>query len=202
MEKISNVKGIWPNVRFTLQNEHLLLMKRLSFGYSLNTEYDDLVIPTIERKRPFGNSDIVYDVCEILSYDRNEVGSFSDEKRLQAIQYIIELPIAMCVVFHYQKFDLGEYELPSDMISVIYYRYTCVRNYIELQPALQLIKEQLADMPDFERHYKRLNEIALTINKGDNPIDKLLENLYWYKNVPDFVKKAIEILERYKGEKR
>ena len=49
-------------VYFILTNEHLKLMKKLWF-----TSYDNKLI--IEPKTPYGNSDIMNDICKILDIE-------------------------------------------------------------------------------------------------------------------------------------
>lgn len=55
--------------RFTLTNEHLLLIKRMNIVF-----YDDAYdgAPAVDIKRPYGNSDVISDVAEIIGIEKQE----------------------------------------------------------------------------------------------------------------------------------
>lgn len=104
---------------FTMKKEHLLLLSRMYTAW--NPNYSDMGAPTIDSKRPYGNSGIFEDIDEILTGRRiNEEqlegnGSNYDEyvgelyDQYEALHK--ETETALQIVLQTQSFELGKYQL-------------------------------------------------------------------------------------------
>lgn len=79
--------------RFELSPDHIKLLKRMRFQLYEDT---DLVSIGVDGKRPFGNSDWVGDIFDILgwepTFDRN---GMTDESEERALRIMAELPMAL-----------------------------------------------------------------------------------------------------------
>jgi hypothetical protein len=85
--------------QFKLQEEHLVLLKAAYVDWE-HTEYG---APAIDPKRPYGNSDVEEDVCEILGWDISV-------KREDAADLHRETATALQVILTAQTFEPGLYE--------------------------------------------------------------------------------------------
>lgn len=57
-----------PGLTFTVTDDHLRLLKRVYIGW----EHCEYGAPAIDCKRPYGNSDVAQDICEILGWEFDE----------------------------------------------------------------------------------------------------------------------------------
>src|SRR6476659_2047660 len=55
----------FDNIFFTVTDQHLALMKEMNVGW----DEGEFGAPNIDPKRPYGNSDVLHDICEILGID-------------------------------------------------------------------------------------------------------------------------------------
>ena len=182
-----------PNtVEFELKEEHIKLAAKLHMRVSVDTEYDDSYIPEIDRKRPFGNGGATYSVMEILEWQRGEDGEY-DEKSVRAAEMLlIELPVALEIIFRNQTFTPGIYEVDE---YGAYYNYTHVRNYRLLQKPLKEIESNASEN---ERKYMHnLREMCMNVS-GTDPY-RIINDLKMFHSVP-FIKKAIRIFKKYQEE--
>jgi hypothetical protein len=84
---------------FEIKPEHLTLLKN-AYVYWNDCEYG---APSIDCKRPYGNSDVIGDVAEILGLDVNTV----DEKCLDQLHQETLETLQICLQL--QKFETGIY---------------------------------------------------------------------------------------------
>ena len=96
--------------RFTLTNEHLKLIKRMNIRFD-DDAYDGA--PAVDIKRPYGNSDVMNDVAEIIGIEKSEddrgekywpKGTHAYCKSLHE-----ETAKALQVCLAAQSFEAGEY---------------------------------------------------------------------------------------------
>lgn len=90
---------------FDMTDEHLKLVSRLCVG-NHNGQ------PAISGKRPFGNSNIIMDVFEILEWsqpDWDSGGVWSNDDKNRAKKIVREVATALEVALHTGAFDVGRY---------------------------------------------------------------------------------------------
>ncbi len=87
---------------FRLTEQHLKLLKSIYI-----TDYDG--VPTVDSKRPFGNSSITYDIAEILDIEYDEDEGLSDEQESLCIDLFEELTEALQIVLQNAEVELGDY---------------------------------------------------------------------------------------------
>lgn len=94
--------------RFVLTEDHLKLIRRMYVGWC-NIESG---APEIDPKRPYGNSDVYFDMAKILGipFDRESDTPFSAEveKRFRLLHRSMET--ALQIVLRVGKFEAGIYE--------------------------------------------------------------------------------------------
>lgn len=86
--------------KFEITEEHLKLAKRMYVSWE-DCEYG---APSINCKRPYGNSDVEDDICEILGFERieadyEEVYSTEDLKYAEMIHLQMETVLQICLKF-------------------------------------------------------------------------------------------------------
>ena len=91
-------------MEFTLKEEHLKLLKRMYVGWS-ECEFG---APEINPKRPYGNSDVIGDIHEILTGDTNSE-NISDELYDYYNNLHYDTQIALQIAVRTQQFKLGRY---------------------------------------------------------------------------------------------
>ena len=102
---------------FEIKEEHLKLLKRAYVSWD-NCEFG---APAINCKRPYGNSDVLSDIAEIINFkpkieynededeDEDEVYfSPEEEKYLKSIHK--ETKMALQIILAVGKFEIGGYE--------------------------------------------------------------------------------------------
>ena len=60
---------------FTVQHEHLTLLRNSYIGYNNYTEFG---APRVDPKRPYGNSDVYLDIAEILGIEADGTDEYGD----------------------------------------------------------------------------------------------------------------------------
>lgn len=99
--------------KFTLTEDHLKLLRRMYVGWCP----DEYGAPEIDPKRPYGNSDVEWDVHEILANgSRDDFGEDADMPlELERKYYEIhkETQTALQVVLATGTFEPGEYTADS-----------------------------------------------------------------------------------------
>ena len=86
------------NQRFTVTEEHLKLLRRAEVRWD-DSEYG---APAIDSKRPYGNSDVVLDILEILGLDKGTVtiGGVTTEIDISDMDEPPEHLVAHCNKLH------------------------------------------------------------------------------------------------------
>ena len=96
---------------FDLTTDHLKLLQRMYVGWS-DEEYG---APEIDPKRPYGNSSVEDDICEILGVemipdpDEADAWVFPDAEKHRAAQIHREMGFALQIVLMTQQFRPGRY---------------------------------------------------------------------------------------------
>lgn len=90
-------------MKFELKPEHIKLLSSAYIGWN-DAEYG---APEIDPKRPYGNSDVEEDICDILGWDRKE-----DLEKARDIH--VETRVALEIILNTQKFETGIYESHLD----------------------------------------------------------------------------------------
>lgn len=101
--------------RFTVTNEHLILMRRMYVGWC----YDEFGAPEIDPKRPYGNSDVLGDIHELLTGNGSD-GSGSDlpddvKNRYEALH--LSVKTALQIALATGTFESGDYEAPAYTVA-------------------------------------------------------------------------------------
>lgn len=96
---------------FKLTEKHIKLLSNLY----VSDDYG----PTIDQKRPFGNSSIFSDVAEILEIEPKGNDGYEDELSDEQVQdmndiYFNQLGTALAIVLTAKSFDTGKYRKTSD----------------------------------------------------------------------------------------
>lgn len=92
-------------MKFTLTEEHVALLRRMSVGW----QDCETGAPEIDPKRPYGNSSVEQDVAEILGWEIDEDEGLTDEQHDRAAALHRETEIALQVVLQTGTFVPGEY---------------------------------------------------------------------------------------------
>lgn len=97
--------------RFTITEEHLKLLQRMYVSW----EDCEFGAPSIDCKRPYGNSDVYGDIAEILgiksSDDEDEPFTEAQHKAMNKIHK--EMKTVLQIGVRLLKFEVGSYECES-----------------------------------------------------------------------------------------
>ena len=102
----------WTDVNvFELKQIHLDLLKQVAIGWD-DCEFG---APCIDCKRPYGNSDVLDDMAEIIKLQKKDHWDFDEESwDEKTTDYLIDLhkqtQVALEIVLHCQSFKLGKYK--------------------------------------------------------------------------------------------
>lgn len=91
---------------FELKDEHLKLLKRFNVSWD-SGEYG---APSIDCKRPYGNSYVEGDIADILGWQYKEEEGLSEEQLYDADKIHNETKIALQICLCTQSFKVGTYE--------------------------------------------------------------------------------------------
>src|SRR5262245_23071994 len=93
-----------PN-KFVLTEEHVKLLR------NMYVDWNDVEsgAPTIDPKRPYGNSSVAEDIVEILGWDRVDDYELTTEEYEAAMTLHEQTQIALQVVLTTGSFELGKY---------------------------------------------------------------------------------------------
>lgn len=97
--------------RFTITEQHLKLLKSMYVEF-YKSAYEGA--PMVDPKRPYGNSDIVGDIHEILygvPFEEDDYGDRDEQTVERLLQIHRETGTALQIVLSTQSFVPGEYEL-------------------------------------------------------------------------------------------
>lgn len=90
---------------FRLKEEHIKLLGAAYIGWN-DCEFG---APTIDGKRPYGNSSVIPDIAEILAIDPDDDGDFSPELESELTQLHYETQTALQVILATRSFEPGLY---------------------------------------------------------------------------------------------
>ena len=162
---------------FELKPEHLKLMKRLGFQAEIYSPYGHFLTPAINAKRPFGNSGVLSDVCEIIGCTADSDGYYSVADRKRAALLLAELPLAIKFVLNTQNFTPGHYALDKDgFASHERFWQTMSRGYALMYEAFNEAKEKkvIPSIRDDDRVYSAAFNSVGTSDPF-NPVLNMLE---------------------------
>lgn len=91
--------------KFELKKEHIMLIERFNIGWE-NCEFG---APCIDPKRPFGNSNVIGDIAEILNIDSDEEGEFTREQEDYMCKLYEETETALSIILRTKSFETGIY---------------------------------------------------------------------------------------------
>ena len=95
--------------RFTVTEQHLLLARHMCVGWQ-DCEFG---APEIDPKRPYGNSDVIADIGEILGEQpcgSGEDSDWSEKQERWFRQLHLEMKQALQVALDTARFEVGDYE--------------------------------------------------------------------------------------------
>ena len=123
MPKVVNI--LTSRTKFTLTEDHINLLKRACIEWNDSMYYGSA---GIDIKRPYGNKDVIRDVCVACGWIPYDFSYNQDDipKKLQAKAMMLhrDMEIVLQIVLKAQTFELGKYELEG---SMNYDRWTKVR---------------------------------------------------------------------------
>ena len=101
--------GLEPRV-FQLTEDHVKLLS----NFWIQWQFDEYGAPEVDPKRPYGNSDVEDDICEILGWTREDVDDwddpvYSDSQRQEARRLHLETDTALQIVLTTRSFVPGRY---------------------------------------------------------------------------------------------
>ena len=102
---------MFDKIKFEVTEQHLKLTRRMYVGYN---EYCEFGAPEINPKRPYGNSDVYYDIGEILDI-KPELGDeddpeFSEEQEAEMMKLHKETATVLQIAVYAGSFEIGTYQ--------------------------------------------------------------------------------------------
>lgn len=163
-------------MEFTLKDEHVRLIRELCFRTETDTCYGDAFCPSVNIKRPFGNSGATQSVFEVLRWEPEGTdGEYTKRQEFDAETLLIELPLALETIVTFQTFEPGTYD-GYDWNAAHQYRQ--MGKYHELKDPLAKT-ERLAksrDVPDLDAQMGTLRTMCMNVN-GDDPCEEITQTL-------------------------
>ena len=97
--------------KFLVIESHVELLKNMYVGWQ-DAEYG---APEIDPKRPYGNSDVEEDICEILKFSKSSCRNCESTYTEDQVQYAASLhkdmkKVLQILVQHPTDFKIGEYQ--------------------------------------------------------------------------------------------
>jgi hypothetical protein len=90
---------------FTVTEDHLKLLRRAYAGWD-DCEFG---APAIDCKRPYGNSDVIGDIAEILGVETNDEGDVSPDENARLIRLHGETATVLQIALATGEFRAGRY---------------------------------------------------------------------------------------------
>jgi hypothetical protein len=90
-----------PN-RFTITDDHLLLLKRMHFRFEAGIEFG---APAVDPKRPYGNGDVFGDMRHILGVEAED----TTEGRTELSELHREMALVLQIGCRLGRFETGTY---------------------------------------------------------------------------------------------
>jgi hypothetical protein len=96
-----------PADTFYVKEEHLKLLRRLNIKWmEIGSAYG---VPQIDAKRPYGNSDVMRDLCGILGYETDGDGWNDPTEYAQAELFHREMATVLQICLQTRRFEAGRY---------------------------------------------------------------------------------------------
>jgi len=100
-----------PEQLFTITEDHLKLVQQMYFNYDAACEFG---AACVDPKRPYGNSDVFYDIAEILNikgnYDEDEeYTEFTEEQEEIMMKLHKSMKTVLQIVTRTLSFETGHY---------------------------------------------------------------------------------------------
>lgn len=92
--------------KFTILPEHIKLLKEANIGWN-DCEFG---APSIDCKRPFGNSDVFTDIAKILEIPIDEDNGPNDEQQHEMYQIYEQLGTVLKIILSTSSVESGEYK--------------------------------------------------------------------------------------------
>ncbi len=97
--------------KFTITQDHIKLLQRMCVSW-WGCEFG---APSIDCKRPYGNSDVISDICKILGWDYDLNDPRSDSVIAHAMKIHREMEtVLQIIVLRTAPLLAGDYELKRD----------------------------------------------------------------------------------------
>lgn len=90
-------------------NDHLKLLQNFCIDWN-NIEFG---APSIDPKRPYGNSNVYYDICNILGWEYNEEEDLSDELYAKCNKIHSEMEFVLQILCQNLSIKIGTYVLST-----------------------------------------------------------------------------------------
>lgn len=152
-------------ITFTLCDYHIKLLERMNIGILFGTAYGEHVIPRIDSKRLFGNPTDWKEVADILELNPEDDNKYSEQQILFCKRAMIELVLAMNVIFKYKTFKTGTYSL--NKIGSSYFSYRSARNYLYVEPLILWVEQ--------ESHQGRIENLRMFATNINCDVDDRLD---------------------------
>lgn len=182
------------HVILRLTENHIKLLKHLNFETLPNTSYNDLFCPSINLKRPFGNTGVLRSVCQILEVDEK---TLTKEQENKLWELVIELPVALEIVLQQETFIPGMYSVKT---TGSWQEYQMKLKYLMMRDTVQ----RFFDMADVTLDELRLFRMIKTLCQNcteENPYADVLKRLeFMHMDEIPYVAKCMEILKKKEKE--
>ncbi len=113
---------------FTITDDHLKLLRRMHVGWQ-DCEYG---APEIDPKRPYGNSAVEDDICEILGWPLESVvdgdPAYSDDQKRKAGKIHRQMADVLQILVLHGGVARGEYEKAESYDALSWRSGTTTRN--------------------------------------------------------------------------
>lgn len=179
---------------FKLKPEHIRALQRLNIKSFI--ENVDSVNIYLDKKRPFGNSDVFEDVFDILGVYEVEFVN-TGKAYEEAMLFLAELPIAYKVIMYYMTFEPGYYKLPDTYkYHNVLLGYLKVKNFVTLRESIKSIQRILFPTGFQEELNILINELFKIEFGGNRAFEIAMKMVqFQYKNKPYFVHSFARILK-------
>lgn len=101
------MNSYFENSTFTLTEQHIRLLSQFTVGW----QNDEFGAPEIDPKRPYGNSDVISDIHQILTGKNEE--DIPDKTAQLYLQLHRELKDALQIILQTKQFTPGTYFRPA-----------------------------------------------------------------------------------------
>lgn len=98
-------RNLYPPTTFTVTNDHLTLLRNAYLGWC----DDEYGAPDIDPKRPYGNSDVAYDIARHLGWEYDEDDGLTNEQQERAYAIHRETETVLQIALVTGEFKTGTY---------------------------------------------------------------------------------------------